>query len=82
MNASIVFYLCPNCFYASDVPDESHEHTLLRVDPGFPPWHAASEPAGLCSVCSGNRLAGLAMLKQAPAARVIRTHDERAIVSM
>ena len=36
MNASIVFYLCPKCFYASDVPDESHEHTLLRVDPGWP----------------------------------------------
>jgi hypothetical protein len=36
MNASIVFYLCPNCFYASDVLDESHEHPLLRVDPGLP----------------------------------------------
>ena len=36
MNASIVFYLCPNCFYASDVPDDGHEHALLRVDPGLP----------------------------------------------
>ena len=36
MNASLVFYLCPNCFYASDFPDESHEHALLRVDPGLP----------------------------------------------
>jgi len=36
MNASLVFYLCPNCFYASDFPDDSHEHALLRVDPGLP----------------------------------------------
>jgi hypothetical protein len=36
MNTSLVFYLCPNCFYASDFPDNTHEHTLLRVDPGLP----------------------------------------------
>jgi hypothetical protein len=36
MNVSIVFYLCPTCFYASDMLDSSHEHTLLRVDPGLP----------------------------------------------
>jgi hypothetical protein len=36
MNTSSVFYLCPNCFYASEIPDERHEHALLRVDPGLP----------------------------------------------
>jgi hypothetical protein len=36
MNDSSAFYLCPTCFYASDVSDESHEHPLLRVDPGLP----------------------------------------------
>jgi hypothetical protein len=36
MNTSIDFYLCPNCFYASDFPDDSHEHALLRVNPGMP----------------------------------------------
>lgn len=36
MNTSFFFYICPNCFYASDIPDESHEHALLRVDPGPP----------------------------------------------
>jgi len=36
MNTSSVFYLCPRCFYASKSPDEHHEHTLLRVDPGLP----------------------------------------------
>jgi hypothetical protein len=36
MNASSVFYLCPTCFYASAIPDDSHEHVLLRVDPGLP----------------------------------------------
>lgn len=36
MNTSIDFYLCPNCFYASDFPDDSHEHALLRVRPGLP----------------------------------------------
>jgi hypothetical protein len=36
MNTSLVFYLCPTCFYASDTPDDGHEHTLLRVDPGLP----------------------------------------------
>jgi hypothetical protein len=35
MNTSIIFYLCPTCFYASDLPDSSHEHPLLRVDPGL-----------------------------------------------
>jgi hypothetical protein len=35
MNASLVFYLCPTCFYASETLDDSHEHTLLRVDPGL-----------------------------------------------
>ena len=35
MNNSLVFYLCPTCFYASDTPD-GHEHALLRVDPGLP----------------------------------------------
>lgn len=36
MNTSPVFYLCPSCFYASDFLDDSHEHALLRVDPGMP----------------------------------------------
>jgi hypothetical protein len=36
MNASLIFYLCPTCFYASETPDDAHEHTLLRVDPGAP----------------------------------------------
>lgn len=36
MNTSIVFYLCPNYFYASDFPDDSPEHALLRVNPGLP----------------------------------------------
>lgn len=36
MNPSSVFYLCPICFYASEIPDDGHEHALLRVDPGLP----------------------------------------------
>lgn len=36
MSSSPVFYLCPTCFYASDIPDLAHEHALLRVDPGLP----------------------------------------------
>lgn len=36
MNAALIFYLCPTCFYASETPDDSHEHALLRVDPGLP----------------------------------------------
>ena len=36
MDRSFVFYLCPICFYASHLPDDKHEHTLLRVDPGLP----------------------------------------------
>ncbi len=36
MNTSLVFYLCPNCFYASETSDEHHEHVLVRVDPGLP----------------------------------------------
>jgi hypothetical protein len=36
MSVSTVFYLCPSCFYASHIPDDSHEHPLLRVDPGLP----------------------------------------------
>ena len=36
MNNSLSFYLCPTCFYASETPDDSHEHALLRVDPGPP----------------------------------------------
>ena len=36
MKNSLVFYLCPTCFYASDAPDDGHEHALLRVDPGLP----------------------------------------------
>jgi hypothetical protein len=36
MNTSMVFYLCPICFYASAASDDSHEHQLLRVDPGMP----------------------------------------------
>ena len=36
MNTSSSFYLCPTCFYASDILDTGHEHTLLRVDPGLP----------------------------------------------
>ena len=35
MNASLVFYICPVCFYASETFDVGHEHTLLRVDPGL-----------------------------------------------
>jgi hypothetical protein len=36
MNTSSIFYLCPICFYASETPDDGHEHVLLRVDPGLP----------------------------------------------
>jgi hypothetical protein len=36
MQTSSVFYLCPTCFYASQTPDDSHEHVLLCVDPGLP----------------------------------------------
>ena len=36
MNTSIILYLCPHCFYASDVPDERHEHPLVRMEPGPP----------------------------------------------
>jgi hypothetical protein len=36
MNSAFSFYLCPTCFYASEISDESHEHPLLRVDPGQP----------------------------------------------
>jgi len=36
MNATSVFYICPTCFYACEIPDNSHEHALLRVDPGLP----------------------------------------------
>ena len=36
MNTSLVFYLCPICFYACETLDEGHEHALLRVDPGMP----------------------------------------------
>jgi hypothetical protein len=36
MNTSLVFYLCPTCFYACEIPDGGHEHALLRVDPGLP----------------------------------------------
>jgi hypothetical protein len=36
MNDSLIFYLCPICFYASSIPDAGHEHPLLRVDPGLP----------------------------------------------
>ena len=36
MNNSLVFYLCPTCFYASEIPDDNHEHVLLRVEPGPP----------------------------------------------
>jgi hypothetical protein len=36
MNASLIFYLCPTCFYASETIDDAHEHILLRVDPGLP----------------------------------------------
>ena len=32
MNDSIVFYLCPTSFYASDTADDAHEHALLCVD--------------------------------------------------
>ena len=35
MNTSLVFYLCPTCFYASETADDGHEHALLRVDPGL-----------------------------------------------
>jgi hypothetical protein len=36
MSASMSFYLCPTCFYASTTADPCHEHTLVRVDPGLP----------------------------------------------
>ena len=36
MKSPSVFYLCPVCFYACELPDDSHEHTLLPVDPGLP----------------------------------------------
>jgi hypothetical protein len=36
MKDSLIFYLCPTCFYASAIPDDGHEHALLRVDPGLP----------------------------------------------
>ena len=36
MNDSLVFYLCPICFYACKSPDEGHDHALLRIDPGMP----------------------------------------------
>jgi hypothetical protein len=36
MNISFAFYLCPTCFYASETPDNGHDHPLLRVDPGLP----------------------------------------------
>ena len=36
MNSPLTFYLCPICFYASALPDDSHEHALLQVDPGLP----------------------------------------------
>ncbi|HXQ35471.1 MAG TPA: hypothetical protein VN843_15745 [Anaerolineales bacterium] len=36
MNASSVFYICPICFYACEIPDDGHEHALLRVDLGLP----------------------------------------------
>ena len=36
MNTSSIFYLCPTCFYASQAPDEAHEHKLLPVYPGLP----------------------------------------------
>lgn len=35
MNASMTFYLCPTCFYACEIPDGMHEHTLLHIDPGL-----------------------------------------------
>jgi hypothetical protein len=36
MNTSLVFYLCPTCFYASETVHDNHEHALLRMDPGLP----------------------------------------------
>jgi hypothetical protein len=36
MNTTLIFYLCPTCFYASETPDNTHEHVFLRVDPGLP----------------------------------------------
>ena len=42
MNASATFYLCPTCFYASDIPNKGHEHKLLCVDPGPPVTKDAS----------------------------------------
>ena len=36
MNTSLIFYLCPTCFYGSEISDLSHEHALLRIDPGLP----------------------------------------------
>jgi hypothetical protein len=35
MNTS-PFYLCPICFYASDIPNNRHEHRLLHIDLGVP----------------------------------------------
>lgn len=36
MNAALVFYLCPTCFFACEILDDDHEHTLLRVHPALP----------------------------------------------
>ena len=36
MNAKMIFYLCPTCFYASESAEPEHEHTLLRVHPALP----------------------------------------------
>ena len=36
MNDSLVFYICPTCFYASEIPRYDHEHALLCVYPGLP----------------------------------------------
>jgi hypothetical protein len=36
MNTTVIFYLCPTCFYATEIPEDVHEHPLLRVDPGLP----------------------------------------------
>lgn len=36
MSTALIFYICPTCFYACEIPDPNHEHALLRVDPGLP----------------------------------------------
>ncbi len=33
MAESTVFYLCPKCFQVCEVPEEDHDHAMVRCDP-------------------------------------------------